>query len=321
MKKELCILTYVFGEQYQDYIPLFIYSILKAYPDYFPIIFSELPIVKNVAKQLDMLREIGEFKIYDRYSPIPKLKGQRAKSIRWLFECEELAQYEAAYVGDIDIIIINESPALFKQHMVHCDIIGFPYSNLVRIAKKNHSLWEALKENGLYGVLVSAFNFKYTDRKLTGLHFYKIVEYMAKLRPLIPLYLEHLQDHSLQALWVTKHHSNCFSNENFLYDLMMDSGIGVPPVVEDYGPHLLDYRNYDQVGFRPHHGIHLGVFRSEILSEHDREMLMSDFYKEYYRQFCLATKNDDFYRKMSACFSPYLINLLEKMDKFYEGVS
>ena len=39
LKLKVCVTTYIYGEKYQDYIPLLIYSIHKVYPEYYIILF------------------------------------------------------------------------------------------------------------------------------------------------------------------------------------------------------------------------------------------------------------------------------------------
>ncbi|MFW6016887.1 MAG: hypothetical protein ACOCRK_10655, partial [bacterium] len=175
MKKKLCVATYVFGELYQQYIPIYIYSLLKNYPEYTPIIFSELPLKVNIKKQLEIVRELGDFTIYESYSyGYYKLMGQRAEALRWLLIHKNFYNYNAVYIGDIDIFFAREIPPIYDQHIKHCDVIGLPYSNIVRVFKKNRDINEILnscKESGIIGVFYTLINISSIDKKLTGLHF------------------------------------------------------------------------------------------------------------------------------------------------------
>ena len=119
MNKKLCITTFVFGEGYQGYIPLFIYSILRSYRDYFPLIFLHGRLNIKVSKQLELLRGLGEFKVVENYLAGKKLSNQQGKSIRWVLADHKFEEFDSVYIGDIDIFIVPEEPDLYEQHNQH----------------------------------------------------------------------------------------------------------------------------------------------------------------------------------------------------------
>lgn len=57
MKKPLCISAYVFGN-YTKYIPYYVYSILKSYPDYFVKIFCMDRLTKKENACMEMIKKI-----------------------------------------------------------------------------------------------------------------------------------------------------------------------------------------------------------------------------------------------------------------------
>ncbi len=83
-------------------------------------------------------------------------------------------------------------------------------------------------------------------QRLTGLHFIKVNEYYEKMSSVILRYR-----HSSHLLVAEN------NDEEFLYKLVSE-GIGIPPKLIEQG----------RKGFyRPHHGIHLGLYREGLVSK------------------------------------------------------
>ena len=131
-RNPLCISTVVFGRDYQFYIPIYIYSVLRSYPDYYPLIFVSGELLPRVAKQIDILGAIGDFEIVEQYSPLERMEGQPGKSLRFVLDTPQFDRFRSVYIGDIDIFILREEPSLFEQHVVHCGVLDLPYSNVQR---------------------------------------------------------------------------------------------------------------------------------------------------------------------------------------------
>ena len=125
MKNKLCITTFVFGQGFESFIAIYIYSILKSYQAaYFPLIFTHRQLTKNTRKQLDLLRTLGKFEVVQGHLQNQKLNNQQGKSVRWLLDSPRFDDYQAIYIGDIDIFIVPEQPGLFEQHLRHCGSSG-----------------------------------------------------------------------------------------------------------------------------------------------------------------------------------------------------
>ena len=106
-----------------------------------------------------------------------------------------------------------------------------------------------------------------------------------------------------------------FNNEFLLYELISDSGIGLP--AESTLGAENDSKDFNSISFRPHHGLHLGIFRSYEGAQRERRLVLGEVYLEYYRQFCNIRKNDEIYMKLEGEFSSYLKKLIGTMDLFY----
>src|SRR5690554_5334885 len=106
----LCFSSFVFGK-YQKYIPYYIYSIWRNYPDSNIKIFIETQLDKNIAEAINLFNdlkvkyEIIELKTsFEEYNKF-KMKGSGAKTmIRWLMGYENFKGFEYVYIGDIDML-------------------------------------------------------------------------------------------------------------------------------------------------------------------------------------------------------------------------
>jgi len=236
MKKSLCITTYVSGKNYQDFIPIFIFSLSKAYPEYDVIIFIGEVLNENVKKSLSLLEKKINFKIIENYlSFVPNSLTPRVSIMakRWLLYTDDFVQYDYIYIGDIDVFILKENPSLLDQHIIHCKTIGLNYSNIIR---KSH------------------YN------RITGLHFFNREPYFDKMLPVIDKYTQLMKNNEL----VYK-----YSCEYMLYDMISESGLGICSRAMSK-----DSKDPRKASFRVNHGFHLAIFRNffikkrDVMSEH-----------------------------------------------------
>lgn len=240
MNKRLCVATYVSGSEYQEFIPVYIYSILCSYPDYFVFIFCGEKIKQNVRKSLDILEQIGNFKIFESHLPAHsgKLKkGVAAACKRWLLYIPEFSNYDFLYIGDVDIFIIPDQTSLLDQHLIHCQTLQLDYSNVRRRA---------------------------SAKRISGLHFVKIEPYFKKMLPIIDKY----------STMILSDQSNyeVIDDECMLFDMINESGLGLCPQAKD-----VEHIDPRMPSFRPYHGIHLAVFRDLMVKK--RRVVSDDFKK------------------------------------------
>jgi len=140
------LITTVVDQNYQSYIPLFIYTLKTSYPDYHVKIFTHGQFNQQVKSALELVKfdyELvpGLFDKYVKYkySPI---------SWRFVVPPEHYKEYDYVYITDIDMMILPEKIPLLNFHLNEMGETGLCYSNSKRIAKH----WEG-------------------HRSLTGLHF------------------------------------------------------------------------------------------------------------------------------------------------------
>ena len=301
--KKLCVIASVFG-RYQGYIPLFVLSWLRAYPYVDIRIYLHDTIDPDVQKSLDLLDVSDHVVIIEDCCKMVALTEKAlenkaiSKSVRWLLHEPIFMKYEALYIGDIDIVIAYEPISLFEQHMRHCAFIGLPYSNMVR---RNPAIEKSSGRE---------------LRRLSGLHFVQTKEYIKAVAPVMDSLVNQLNllSENKSDMYVI----DLFNNEMVLYDLVRLAGLGFPgdkPPPSVRTKNKLIKRPYkinpEQVNFRPHHGLHLGLARG------DGSLLngsWSSSYKAYYSDFLELIDTDD-YRKIERFFPPFLI---EQINKFHE---
>lgn len=223
MRRPLCFVAFVYGD-YTKYIPFYIYSILKSYPNYFVKIFVNKRLDPQEEKALELInrRLSTNFEIKEDYFNqfdlerlnIPK---EGKKAIRFLIPKHEFVDFENVYFGDIDILIVRENPDLLQTHLEHCNKVNLPYSNLIRKGEK----------------------------RLTGLHFFKVDEYYEKMDSLINSYLK---DEEKLIQTVSKYKWD----EEFLYHIV-EEGIG--------------FGDLSKHPYRPHHGFHIANIRNGKLKK------------------------------------------------------
>lgn len=158
---EMCITQFVFGS-YTKYIPLYIYSILRHYPDYFVKIFVGGKLTPGEADALGWMPS-GNYEIQQMYQAHKVRKGVWPKYIRRLFSKKEFEGFKYVYHGDVDYIIIPERPGLMEQHVAHMRRTELPYSNAIRPGTK----------------------------RVTGLHFIDVEPYYEKMGKILEYYAAH----------------------------------------------------------------------------------------------------------------------------------
>lgn len=312
-----CIVGYNFGTKYLSFIPIYIYSILKHYPNYDVIIFSDSKLDKNTNSMLKKIEGLGNFRIVEDYdfgiakdvnisSALPS-----KQSIRWLFFDTILNDYDYVYIGDIDIFICKETMELHEQHIKHCELLGLPYSNYIRTSVDTEKL--TLKSS-IYYIITRQYGLlrkkirkePLVQYRLTGLHFVKRDEYYSKVVPLFKKYIN---------LVSSKNKIVYNNDESVLYDLVQESGLGLPPISPN-SPDI-DSNHYNNIEFRPHHGIHLGIFRNKNTTIKQRQLLQSYVYKEYFSQIYRIYQEEEILKELLNMSSGFVNSVFDRMFKYY----
>jgi len=202
------ITTIVGGNLYQNFTPIYIYSVKKAYPNCSVKIYSWdriLTNVKNILKDINCEDNL----IYKDFGNISKCT-QNIKAMRWLYQYEDIKDFDVVFTGDIDFFIVEENPSLLDQHLNFCETQNLPYSNRVRA--KSH--------------------------RLTGLHFYKIEEYYNACSNVIDEFRERLCKGDNRIFRHPKSNLDIYDgDEEMLYQIIEKSGLGFPKNVTNKRKH------------------------------------------------------------------------------------
>ena len=191
--KPLCIAA-IANEGYQEYVPLYLYFVLRAYPEYEVIVYFDGAMRPEVAACIDSLHDLGRFRIEPIREAFDRSKPQVIKSLRWLLFDEEFYEYDNVYIGDVDMFIVPEEIPLHEVHVRHSREIALPYSKRVRTGQ----------------------------RKLTGLHFMRTREYYDAVLPTMRKYRAAALSGALGI-----------GNEELLYR-MMEESVGLPSKVGNF---------------------------------------------------------------------------------------
>lgn len=308
-----------YGVKYQSFIPIYIYSILKSYPEYEVLVFSDTSMDARIVNSLDKLRNLGTFEIVENYNfgftnPRRGIDSSIFNmAARWFIYDDRFLNYDSIYIGDLDILVCREESGIYEQHKKHCEVIGLPYSNCVRCSVSTSKLSIKLI---LYYLLTFQFKIlkkKLSSRgkirnKLTGLHFILCEEYFKKLVPVKNQILHELCEEALN--WET--------DQEIIYELMKRSNIGIPKISPS-SP-VMESKNCDSIGYRPHHGIHLGIFRNKLNVKKEIQLLNSYTYKEYYMKY-LEMKEDPLFIELINNSDEFVRNLFHEMERFYDNDS
>src|SRR5699024_11641550 len=137
---KICMAVYVFGD-YTRYIPYYVYSVLKSYLDYYVKVFTKDSLSPNEKKCMALILDqvSPNFEVIENYfdeslhlEKPTKMVGGIETTFRFLLPYEAFKKFKFAYIGDVDFLIIRETPALINGHKKHSIKIDVTYSKAVR---------------------------------------------------------------------------------------------------------------------------------------------------------------------------------------------
>lgn len=307
----VCLTTFIYGVRYQEYIPFLVYSCKKAYPEYDIVLFLYDKLTKDIKDQLSKINSQNVYIHEGVFNDCPQMTPLKAKSLRWVLWDDVFEKYDYLYIVDIDMLYIREPKPLHEQHIEHMKTTGLPYDNLARCLERTPfnyiSIGSRIKTTGLQNLGGFFFGSR-KDYRLSGLHFIKVDDYFR-------IYNEKLRRFYRNKIFQGTYMKNVYScnNESFLYLLMKE--IGLSPnrlAIQTDSCRMLDFNNCERPEFRPHHGIHMGIFRQEIESPND--ILDSQVYNYYVSQFVNTIMQDNSFLSILQMSS---YNVKKQFDRLY----
>lgn len=279
---DICVTTTV-NQDYQEFIPWFLLFLTDSYPCYAVRLFVAGECSDNVRRCIERIRleHEADFKVVENcFKGLPTDKFG-IKALRWLNLSEEFDRFDHLYIGDIDILICREEPDLLTQHLRHCELLGLPYSNVIRPGKE----------------------------KLSGLHFVLRAPWYDAMRPIRARYERRLREGSLSV------DDFPLGNEQLLYRMVAESGLGLPPTPEE-NPSP-DYQ------FRPHHGFHLRIWHNRkrqdpeyLLKSEWGPLVIGDKMRRFCRQ-VTRLRQAELFRYLDAQLGRPR-EMMRQMVRFYE---
>jgi len=221
---------------YHDYVPLFIYSVLKAYPTHWVVILSTGKVSLSVREQLDSLQQrgFGNFTVHENlFSGCPHIVGEGVVPyyLRWLIPYDLLARWDFAFICDVDLVMLAETPSMVYQRRLIMDGIHLPFANFVRPPHQGY------------------------PQRMSGWHFIHVANYYDRVGPII-------QRYSTDASFDIRRNGYAYDNslgrrqwgqEGLLYALLKEAF--------DFDDSLLSQERHL---FGYHHGLHLGPLRGNV---------------------------------------------------------
>jgi hypothetical protein len=320
--KTLLITTFVFGGDYQGYIPIFIYFVHKNYPEYDVKIYTDRKLEKRYE---DMLQEIpgylqGKYTISKIHEKMGNASEQQKKAYRWLKYEEDYLNYKYVYTGDIDIIICKEKIPLHEQHIKHMKSQDTCFSNIVRdygesiLIKKYEDI---LKKFRIYTPVNDFYKKFIYHKRLSGLHFVETKTFYGKTKKCRDNYLSSYEPHTWKE-YLYNMDMRRYSNEALLYKIVKKSNLHIPKQVTS-DQSVLFCNDSSSNEFRPYHGIHLGIWRSKMNVRQYTDFVNKPMNIDFYMQFMDAYRNDDVLKRMIGLNNSDVKRNINAMIHYYEN--
>jgi len=261
MINSLCISCFVSGEKYAHYIPFFIHSVIKSYPEYYTVISykqDKLPdVVENQLKMLDQTK----FKVRKGQAEFYPDDPDVCKTLRWVMTPPEFELYENIYITDIDMLILRENTNLLDKKLKLCE-----------------------EDNNLcYSNSIAVDDWVTRGKRMTGIHFFKSKKYLKKMYPIMEKYKEILRE------GMPKHFYNAAlgknDNQMALRIMIEEAGLPMPGnlTFEYNGLHVGHSRvkgRWDDLFKYDHcHKAYLNTFKNIVYDDIFKKML-NETYKE-----------------------------------------
>lgn len=306
MEKECLLTTFISGEKYQSFIPLLVYSCKRAYPEYDIMLFLHEPLKKEIYDLLNATNLLSLVIIKENvFAYDSKMTPVKACSYRWVLWDELFLKYNFIYIIDIDMFYIREPKPLHIQHKERMEISGLPFDNLKREAKQKRNLRKILRriKYAHFHLFFKFISQKYiTETRLSGLHFIDTHKYYTQNNR---NYLDNIRKQLSKKIFFPD--IMIADNEALLYKIVTELGYNCDWIgYQTSTTAMLPFENNLRKEFRPHHGIHLGIFKSQGYkkwSENTKKafipILESKTYKFYINEYKKIYFSEEFSRFFS----------------------
>lgn len=301
----------VSGKRFHSFVLDYIFFANKSYPDADVIVLLDGIFSKKIENGLTFLKNCGfKFKIFKtHFSSMFKMDKNIFKRYmywrnasfkqcgRFLIKHPCFDDYDCIYIGDADILIVPEDKDLFEQHEKHASFIGFPYSDILReeIKKNNSGFKYSIKcflKFGFPFIRCKSNNpSTFCVNEMTGLRYIRVKDYFKAVEPNFEFYRDLIASSFEKKDKYQTYTISTFSDQQILFSLMMKSFGSVPERSSTDG---IDETNPNCVSYRPHHGIHLKLFKNKECISQNTKIIYSKSYSMYYRAFLMLSTDPVF---------------------------
>lgn len=314
--------TYVYGDKYQAFIPLLVYSCKKAYPEYDIMLFLHDSLSRDIQKQLQDFNLYDKVIIKEKAYQFKNINSLTAGSTRWVLWDDIFLEYRYLYIIDVDMFYIREPKPLHIQHAERMNMTGLPFDNLRRETihpKTVKNILRRIKYAHLHLFCKYIFSKKIVEQRLTGLHFINVHRFYTEENI---KYISSIKDRLNKKYFFPE--IMISNDEALLYRMMVDLGYDCSKLgCQSSTDKMLSFYDNLREEFRPHHGIHLGIFKNQYFSEMDNQhqitcksILDSDPYQYYvskYKEIFLSREFQFFFHSMSSTVRVYL----DRLNTYY----
>ena len=314
-ESKVCLTSFIYGDKYQQYIPILLYSIYKSYPEYDVVLFVYGDLSPEIKQALSRFSFFNKYRILDNtFSECNRMTPILSQSLRWVLWDDSFRNFDFIYYVDIDIIYIREPISLHEQHIMHMQTTGLCFDNLRRTAKRTINLFSVARRFK-YAKFTSLWKFLFGDileYRATGLHFIKVKEYYSHLDS--EKLIKYKKD-ILTGNWLK--YTMLPNDEALLYHILEMEGMHPEKMaIQSNSYASLSYENPTRPEFRPHHGLHLGIFRGD--SSIYADILRSETYSYYIKKFKEIYLNDALFMEILSISPAFINEEIEKLKRYYE---
>jgi hypothetical protein len=302
-----------------------VYSIKKSYPDYAVMLFINGKLLAGISSIVDKIHEYYDDIdiIEDVFNDCKKMNAVTAQSLRWVLWDEKFKTFDYIYFIDADIFYIREPVPLHEQHIRHMQYIkDAGISNIVRklVLPKNILSKKTLAKiyiNYYCGGIKAIIQYFYGKDvyRMSGIHFIKTDEYYKKItHDLLRKHKQYIYNGKIAS--ITK-----FANdEALLYMMIKESGWDMSHfAIQRTSTSMFDFNQPEKKEFCPHHGIHLGIFRSEIdkIQAFAIAQLNTEDYRYYVQKFEEEILTDPFFHELYEQQPDYIKLTFSRFYQYY----
>ncbi len=319
--KDCLLVTSVSGAAYHAFLPLLAWSCQRAYPEYDLMVFLTETLDGEVRRCLEESGLDRHLILREAYlGPVGRILSQQAGCLRWALWDECFADYRYLYLIDTDMFYIREPKPLHLQHAERLAQSGLPFDNVRRdtpVRVRPALLAQKFRYYGLKTLLNLPLQRTVTLHRLSGLHFVETERYFTpECRALMDGIREKIRKGGFPYPGLP-----AVSNEAVLYRMMTQLGYDCSRlgIMRD-NVTMLPFEDNLRSEFRPHHGIHLGIFRSGIpagaAAAESRRILDSPTYAYYLHQYAALRQERDFIA-LRSLLSAKTERYLQLLDSYY----